>query len=190
MTKTYKIGTYGDGTYGHQHTRERCAEIVQDIARTIAHPGERSTGDDLVDALVEEMSDDASEEQDACDWLNEHAAVNNATWGWQDGDFGLWANEGDEARAFDPDPYWPAAEAITELAARKAFEFAYDRFQGADGKHHADLARRDGNELEAATREGYERFFQALAHYVREPDAINFAHAVKAFSGTFRPDGR
>jgi hypothetical protein len=88
------------------------------------------------------------------------------------------------------DTFWNAAQDITEMAAVKAYEFAYDRFEGMDGKHHSDLARRDGDELADATRDAYHRFFTALAHYVREPDAINFAHAAKAFANTFRPEDK
>ncbi len=78
-------GCYGDGRFGHQHTRERCAELLESF-------GYRGT---LIDDLRGEMSDDASEEDDACDWLEENATHATATWGWQDGDFGLWDSDED-----------------------------------------------------------------------------------------------
>jgi len=76
----WDLGCYGDGTFGHQHTRERCAEIVTSGAGPLK----------ICRALQGPMSDDAQEEYDACDWLNETCAVYGAVWSWQDGDFGLW----------------------------------------------------------------------------------------------------
>jgi hypothetical protein len=77
-------GCYGDGALGHQHTREACAAKVEEIF--VASP-ER---DAVIAALRGEMSDDASEEDDACDMLNEACGYRAVAWGWQDGDFGLW----------------------------------------------------------------------------------------------------
>lgn len=94
MTKqTFEVGCYGDGVLGHQHTRERCAELLHDIAT-----GKHSASDPLAifqtgclsEALWSPMSDDASEEYEACDWLNKHMSIEGAVWGWRDGDFGLW----------------------------------------------------------------------------------------------------
>lgn len=80
---TVMTGCFGDGTFGHQHTRIRCAEALV------------ATGapNDLVAPLYSDMSDDGSEEDDACDFLNGHAPVEGHFWGWQDGDFGLWPHD-------------------------------------------------------------------------------------------------
>ena len=80
----YEIGCYGDGTNGHQHTRHACANILHTFA---------SASGRLIDDLRKEMTDDADEEIAACSWLNNHSPHNGASWGWQDGDFGLWTNE-------------------------------------------------------------------------------------------------
>lgn len=79
--RNIKPGCYGDGANGHQHTRAKCADLLESL-------GCRDTV--LIDSLRGDMSDDASEEEDAVDWLEEHAEHATARWGWQDGDFGLW----------------------------------------------------------------------------------------------------
>jgi hypothetical protein len=91
---SYEPGCYGDGAFGHQHTRERCADIV---AAVLATQGEERTDlCALVINLRDAMTDDASEEEEACDFLARSAAVPGCIWGWQDGDFGLWVNESEE----------------------------------------------------------------------------------------------
>ena len=93
-------GRYGDGTFGHQHTRERCAETLayytneNFVSRGLAVPmaGYANTAQ-VVKWLLGEMSDDGSEEDLACDWLNKHAPFTGACWGWCDGDFGLWLDD-------------------------------------------------------------------------------------------------
>ena len=75
-------GCHGDGALGHQHTRNQCASVL------LVHGGPP----ELVAALKGDMSDDAWEELEACDWLNERAPE-GYLWGWQDGDFGLWPTE-------------------------------------------------------------------------------------------------
>lgn len=102
MTEHAEIGCYGDGTFGHQHTREACSDVLGYFydenfrSRGLHVP---SLGDwtpyDLLMALRAEMTDDASEELAACEWLNEHVPFKGATWGWQDGDFGLWPESED-----------------------------------------------------------------------------------------------
>jgi len=99
------IGCYGDGTYGHQHTRDRCADVLA----YYAHANFKARGygiplldyqldwSSLLEALWAPMSDDAWEEHKAGDWLNEHAPFTDAWWGWQDGDFGLWLEEEEDA---------------------------------------------------------------------------------------------
>lgn len=102
--KRVEIGCYGDGRLGHQHTRECCAEVLEYYfeafhAREESLPGPWDVGfgpTQLIAALNGEMSDDAQEEYDACDWLNDHAAVDGHLWSWDDGDFGLWPDMGDE----------------------------------------------------------------------------------------------
>jgi hypothetical protein len=91
-------GCYGDGTNGHQHTRERCAQVLDYyvnenfVSRGVCPPG---TPAQVIQDLMGEMSDDAGEEYEACAWLNEHAPFTGAVWDWQDGDFGLWPSEGE-----------------------------------------------------------------------------------------------
>lgn len=88
-------GCYGDGAFGHQHTRERCAAKLQQLARILESTDNPKYAcklraiDGLIDELRGEMSDDASEELDACELLNEHTP-SEAHWGWDQGDFGLW----------------------------------------------------------------------------------------------------
>jgi hypothetical protein len=95
--KHTELGCYGDGSLGHQYTRERCATVlayyVNENFRSRGLPTpEGTSADDIVMALNDDMSDDAWEEYAACDWLNEHAPFTGASWGWQDGDFGLWTD--------------------------------------------------------------------------------------------------
>lgn len=91
-----EIGCYGEGALGHQHTRERCADTLAHYldenfrSRGLPTPEAPISADDTIMALRDEMSDDAWEENHACDWLNEHAPFEKAFWGWHEGDFGLW----------------------------------------------------------------------------------------------------
>jgi hypothetical protein len=87
VTTKYEIGCYGDGALGHQHTRERCAAIVRE--NSLDCSDERA----IEKALMGEMSDDGWEEDAALIILEANVPVNGASWGWQDGDFGLWQNE-------------------------------------------------------------------------------------------------
>jgi S-formylglutathione hydrolase FrmB len=82
MTKRSDLapGVWGDGTFGHQHTRVVCAEVL----RMFGGPK------DVEAELFGDMSDDAQEENDACDWLTDHVAPAGYWFGWDDGDFGLW----------------------------------------------------------------------------------------------------
>lgn len=99
-------GTYGGGHLGHQNTRSSCARTIEFyLSAIIRHedrlhrltPAMAATGESLVLKLQGEMSDDASEEYDACAWLNEHVPHPEASWGWRDGDFGLWPNEEEDS---------------------------------------------------------------------------------------------
>lgn len=91
-----EMGCWGDGALGHQHTRERCGTTIAHFresnftSRGLTPPEGTAA---LIEALDGPMSDDAREEYEACDWLNEHAPFTGATWGWQDGDFGLWPDD-------------------------------------------------------------------------------------------------
>lgn len=95
MAKTLppEVGCYGDGSFGHKHTRERCAELVFARANAVADKYIRRRGWVLAYSLREPMSDDAQEEYDACEWLNEHVPLDGASWGWDNGDFGLWPDD-------------------------------------------------------------------------------------------------
>lgn len=96
-----EIGCYGDGAFGHQHTRNRCSETIEYYvnenfrSRGLPVPACASacSPDDVIMALRNEMSDDAWEEFAAIEWLNEHAPFTDHVWCWQDGDFGLWLSE-------------------------------------------------------------------------------------------------
>lgn len=91
----------GDGSYGHQHTRQCCADVLEDVASELKE--ESFDNHDLyVESIMEaggfamylreEMSDDAAEDG-ACEWLDDHAPTEGAFWGWRDGDFGLWPRD-------------------------------------------------------------------------------------------------
>lgn len=69
-------GCYGDGTFGHQHVRER---LAAEVSRFDA---------ELAELLRGPMSDDASEEDEALDILNEHTA-SHLYWAFVDGDLML-----------------------------------------------------------------------------------------------------
>ena len=87
------VGCWGDGTLGHRHTREACAETIEYYCRenfTSRGQPEPDGTQAIIDDLKGDMSDDASEESNAEDWLNDHAPFDGCLWGWQDGDFGLW----------------------------------------------------------------------------------------------------
>ena len=79
-----ETGCYGDGALGHQHCRERLAEILEGIADS--HP-------DIVVSLRSDMPDDARDEDEALSLLNAALPNDSTWWGFQDGDFGLWPIE-------------------------------------------------------------------------------------------------
>jgi len=83
-----RLGCYGDGAFGHQHTRERCADMLESIK--LANGQWPSVADiviaELVVALRGPMSDDASEEDAACELAglmlaSEGRMVGLAGWG-------------------------------------------------------------------------------------------------------------
>ena len=83
--KAKDVGCFADGTYGHQHIRERLATEVETIARRTVKVDEVK---DLLASLRGEMSDDASEEDEALDFLNSYAA-SNVRFEFVDGDLML-----------------------------------------------------------------------------------------------------
>jgi hypothetical protein len=91
-----ELGCYADGTHGHQHTRIQCAMRLEAYAWGQEKAGNTERARRMREvgrALRAEMSDDSSEESAACLFLDEVAHHPTAYWGWQDGDFGLWAAE-------------------------------------------------------------------------------------------------
>ncbi len=94
-TNNNMIGCYGDGALGHKHTRKACANVLEHYAKGKSEADLRSnmvTVEVVVKMLRGTMSDDAWEEYQACEWLNDHAPIDGAYWGWENGDFGLWAD--------------------------------------------------------------------------------------------------
>lgn len=86
------LGCHGDGAFGHAHIRARLAEMMERLARKAAHPGDSNTAAELAEVLRQEMSDDASEENDAIDLLNEYTAPDVA-FEFVDGDLVLTETE-------------------------------------------------------------------------------------------------
>jgi len=83
-------GCFGDGALGHEHTRRRCADALAAFCAMAGHQDEVRA---LSAALRDDMSDDAHEEDEACELLEQCVPVEGASWGWRDGDFGLWPIE-------------------------------------------------------------------------------------------------
>ncbi len=87
----YLPGCYGDSTLGHQHTREKCAALIESL-----WDGESKEADEFITALRGPMGDDDGDEWDACEWLQDATKDEipaGYSWGWHDGDFGLWTEE-------------------------------------------------------------------------------------------------
>lgn len=85
-------GCYADGSYGHEHVRAKLAGLVKDI---VMRRGGDLFGRDIWNALTHPMSDDASEEMDAIDYLQEHTS-DDALWCFEGGDLLLMATGSDE----------------------------------------------------------------------------------------------
>jgi hypothetical protein len=80
------VGCYADGAYGHDHIRERLADLVESVGR-------RSLAlDKLIEDLRNPMSDDASEEEDALDYLQTFTAE-GVYWAFEGGDLILWEDD-------------------------------------------------------------------------------------------------
>ena len=98
----YMPGCYADATFGHEHTRKRCAEVVGEV---LAHVPSRDWSSSaaasamFIASLSGPMPDDAWDEHEAADFLNKHDSHAGFWWGWQDGDFGLWPEDDRETLA-------------------------------------------------------------------------------------------
>jgi hypothetical protein len=75
----YKPMIWGDGSFGHKHIRERLASLVREF------------NDELAGELLNEPSDDMSEEDEALDILNANTSQDNGpvVWEFVDGDLML-----------------------------------------------------------------------------------------------------
>ena len=69
------IGCYADGAFGHKHIRETLVREIETLRqRTGSRRFDSQKMHDMLVALRGEMSDDASEEDEAIDVLNEYCA--------------------------------------------------------------------------------------------------------------------
>lgn len=77
--RRYKEGCWGDGSFGHQHVRERLAALIDEF------------DEDIAEQLRAEMSDDAEEENVALEILNNNTSDENGlkVWEFVDGDLML-----------------------------------------------------------------------------------------------------
>jgi hypothetical protein len=75
MYNSSGVGCFADGSYGHSHIRAKLADMMNTFGQT-----------ELCEALEGEMSDDASEEQEAIDWLNDNACTPDVYFVMVDGD--------------------------------------------------------------------------------------------------------
>lgn len=92
-------GCWADGAAGHKHVRNRLAQLV---ANVWTQEMLDKYGYDVAEALDVEMSDDASEEDDALDILQEFTE-SGFVWEFVDGDLML-VNES-EAQAYLQEMY-------------------------------------------------------------------------------------
>ena len=108
----HEIGCYGDGSFGHQHCRERLAKVYDRkcmgrFREDLTNPWEA----EVSAALRGSMPDDAWDEDAALDALNEAETRDYLFWGFQDGDFGLWVDwDGFTADAPDIQSGWVLPE--------------------------------------------------------------------------------
>lgn len=96
MFTSTDIGCYADGVFGHQHIRDRLADILVHMFRHSPRGGDGpywATASKLVDELRGEMSDDAQEEYDALDMLNEYSVSWECYFEIGDGDLRLVPSE-------------------------------------------------------------------------------------------------
>lgn len=90
------IGVVADGALDHQHIRDRLADLLTRMFRHHPRGGEGicwSTASALVDELRGEMSDDASEEEDAINMLNEKCVSWECFFEMVDGDLMIVATD-------------------------------------------------------------------------------------------------
>jgi hypothetical protein len=52
--KKYELGCYGTGSLGHQHTRERCADIVEEVMAKMGN--ETGYPDSRLRGIVEDLT--------------------------------------------------------------------------------------------------------------------------------------
>lgn len=83
------VGCIADGSFGHAHVRMRLSELCEYYG-----------ADAYAAELRREMSDDASEEYDAIEFLNRHCCKPGVYFELHDGDLVLCADDPAEA---DPD---------------------------------------------------------------------------------------
>jgi hypothetical protein len=94
------IGCYGHSSLGHQRTREACAKVLEDaVYSKRVTRFEAFVAGNFYQSLKGPMPDDAWDEHNACDWLEDYYSHPDATWGWRDGDFGLWPDENEDRQA-------------------------------------------------------------------------------------------
>jgi hypothetical protein len=75
-------GCWADGALGHDHVRQRLAQLVANVWTPEMLD---KYGYDVAEVLDKEMSDDASEEDDALDIIQEFTDA-SLTWQFVDGD--------------------------------------------------------------------------------------------------------
>lgn len=90
------IGCYADGTLGHQHCREKLAELLKGMT-TVKNGSDvivlRKIRAATMISLAGEMPDDAWDEAKALYLLNEHACNSTVYFDFHDGDLCLMATE-------------------------------------------------------------------------------------------------
>ncbi len=76
--RRYKPGCWADGTFGHTRVRARLADLVREF------------DEDLAERLLDVMSDDAEEEDEALAVLNDNTEYDTPViWEFVDGDLML-----------------------------------------------------------------------------------------------------
>lgn len=88
------VGCFADGSNGHDYVRRNLRELL-------IHFGCEDA--DLLAALRTEMSDDASEEYEAIEWLNDHAIEPMPYFELENGDLLLVINEEEDQEGASDD---------------------------------------------------------------------------------------
>ena len=85
----YEVGCYADGAGGHQHCRNRLAQLVNEVCSDTAELSSK-VRIALVGSLEGEMPDDACDEDEALELLNQYSNKHPDTfWQFHDGDLML-----------------------------------------------------------------------------------------------------